>query len=102
MLDMQHLVKKDVFDKPLGHLFRIKSLADSYAVVDVIMMTQDATRTALRPCHRGFADAAAKKLPIQFSEHAIEIVDFTLCRRDLLSPSTTSCQVGSSHDGRRK
>ena len=44
---MQHLVIKDVLDKPLRHVLRIQGLADRDAVVDMVVMTEDALRPPL-------------------------------------------------------
>ena len=52
MFDMQHLVIKDVLDKPLRDVFRIQSFADGDAVVNVIVMPENAPRPALGPRDR--------------------------------------------------
>ena len=49
VFDMQHLVIKNVLNKPLGHITRIQRLADYYRFMYWIVVTKDATRAALRP-----------------------------------------------------
>ena len=47
MLDVQHLVIKDVLYEPLGHVRRVERLTDRDAVVDMVVMTEDALRPPL-------------------------------------------------------
>lgn len=44
MLYVKHFVIKDVFNKPLGHLSRVKRLANRDCLVNPIVMAEDAAR----------------------------------------------------------
>ena len=47
MFNVQHLVIEDVLDKPLRNIGGIQRLADGDAVVNVVVMTENALRSAL-------------------------------------------------------
>ena len=47
MFDEQHLVIKDVLNKPLGKLIGVESFADRDAVVNVIVMSENTLRPPL-------------------------------------------------------
>src|SRR5436190_16456297 len=47
MFDVQHFVVQDVFGKPLRHIFGVERFANCYAVVDVIVVSEDAASTPL-------------------------------------------------------
>ena len=49
MLDVQHLMIKDVLDKPLGNIDRVERLTYCNAVVNVIVMAENASCATLRP-----------------------------------------------------
>ena len=78
MLYVQHFVIQDVLNKPLRDFFRIQSLTNSNAVVNVIVMTQDASCSSLRPGYRWLFEIAIEKLLVQFREHSVEIVNLAL------------------------
>ncbi len=75
---MQHLMVEDVLNKPLRYFRRIESLADRDAVVNVVMMTQNASRPSLRPCDIGLAQLPIKVAFIQLGEHAVEIINLAM------------------------
>ena len=78
MLDVKHLVIQDVLHEPFGNVLRVKCFADRDAIVDVIVVTQNAASPALRPGYRWFADPSVEILSIQFGEHSIKVVNLTL------------------------
>src|SRR5688572_14673429 len=78
MFNVQHLVIKDVLDEPLGNISRIERLADGDAVVNMIVMAENAPGPALRPRNRRLGNLPIKVLAIQFCKHSIKIVNLTL------------------------
>jgi hypothetical protein len=78
VFDMQHFVVKNIFHEPLWNIFGVECFANGYAVVDMIVMTQDVSRPTLRPRYGWFADLTLEVLPIQLGKHPIEIIDLAL------------------------
>ena len=93
MFDVQHLVIKDVLDKPFRNIDGIQSLADRNAVVDVVVMTENALRASLRPRDRRLRNRAIEVTTIQLAKHSIKIVNLTLRRGDHLATPTTSREI---------
>lgn len=94
MLDVQHLVIKDVLNKPLRHIGRIECLADRDAVVNVVVVPEDAFRATLRPGNRWLGYRAVKILSIQPGKHSIKVINLTLRGRDHLSSASTPRKIG--------
>jgi hypothetical protein len=93
MLDVQHFVIEDVFDKPLRHFRRIESLANGYVIVDVIVMAQDTSGSSLRPSECRLTQFVVEVAPVQLNEHAIKIINLTMSGRDHLTSTTASRKI---------
>src|ERR1043165_3685835 len=100
MLDVQHLVIQDVLDKPLRNIGRIQGFTDRDAVVDMIVMTEDALGAALGPSERRFRNLPVEITAVQFGKHSIKIVNLTVRRRDHLASPASTRQIRRTHDRR--
>src|SRR6185436_9272710 len=89
MLNMQHLVIEDVFNKPLRNVARIQRLADGDTVVNMVVMTKDALGASSRPRNRRLRNRSIEITTIQLRKHPIEIINLALGTRDHLSSAST-------------
>lgn len=102
MFDVQHLVIEDVFDKPLGNIWRVQRLADDDGVEGAIMMAENAARASLRPGERGLFQFVVKITTVEAREQAVEIMIAAARGGDPLAPATAPCDVGGALDVRRE
>ena len=86
VFDVEHLVIKDVLHEPFRNFFRIQRLADRNAVVNVVMMAEDAARATLRPGHRRFRQLSVEVAAVQFRKHPFEIVNLAMRAEIILRP----------------
>src|SRR5260370_42167600 len=78
MLNVQHFVKDDVFDEPLGNITRIEGLADRDGFVRGVVMAEDAAGAPLRPRECRRCDLPVARESINARENLLEVVSLAL------------------------
>ena len=86
MLQMKHLVIKNILDQKLRNVRSIERTADDDSFMYAIMMAQNALCAPATPAEDGLDKFAFEIASIQPAKQLVEIKDFTLSSRQMLSP----------------